>query len=255
MPSLKTPVLAASVLMLALVSDVSAARSLLEVPSPVPVSVPISVPVDPVVVEPGTVSVGVGGDPLVTIEAGAISVGSDPAPTNTSAPEPTSAPTPASGSGAGNPVAATDSQGVSKNNNSASLPASSVIDASSGQTVSAQGANGVRITKVTYITKNIHRTGRVTMIVTLKDRRGLLVRGAKVRIRGVARTTSLTLKGAQMQTTSKLGQATFSFKLDRRVRGARSAGKRFEVASIASTATASTSLVTSFAMPPARASK
>jgi len=88
--------------------------------------------------------------------------------------------------------------------------------------------------------------------VTVKDRRGFLVRGAKVRIRGVAKTSFLTLKGAQTKTTSKVGLATFSFKLNRRALSAKSVGKRFVVASIASTPTASIELVTSFRMPSRR---
>lgn len=152
-------------------------------------------------------------------------------------------------------VIATDRQGVSQTSSFSTVPVSSVINTSSGQSVSAQGANGVRITKVTYITKNIHRTGRVTMIVTVKDRRGLLVRGAKVRIRGVARTNYLTLKGAQTKTTSKIGRATFSVLLNKRVRSKKSVGKRFVVASIATTPTARTSLVTSFRVPVRRAGR
>ncbi|MBA2462021.1 MAG: hypothetical protein H0V45_09695, partial [Actinobacteria bacterium] len=146
-------------------------------------------------------------------------------------------------------ITATDRQGVSQTSSFPTVPVSSVINTTSGQSVSAQGANGVRITKVRYITKNIHRTGRVTMIVTVKDRRGLLVRGAKVRIRGVAKTNFLTLKGAQTKTTTKVGVATFSFKVNKNNRTRKSFGKRFVVASIASTPTATTSLVTSFRVP------
>lgn len=156
---------------------------------------------------------------------------------------------PVSGSSKEVTVTATDRQGVSQTSSFSTVGVSSVINTSSGQSVSAQGANGVRITKVRYITKNVHRTGRVTMIVTVKDRRGLLVRGAKVRIRGVAKTNFLTLKGAQTKTTSKIGQATFSFKLNEIVRSRKSVGKRFVIASIASTPTANTSLVTSFRVP------
>lgn len=152
-------------------------------------------------------------------------------------------------------VTAVDRQGVSQTSSFSTVPVSSVITTSSGPSVSALGANGVRITKVRYITKNIHRTGRVTMIVTVKDRRGLLVRGAKVRIRGVARTNFLTLKGAQTKTTSKVGQATFSFKLHKRNRTGKSMGKRFVIASIASTPSARSSLVTSFRVPPRRSAR
>ncbi|MBA2462996.1 MAG: hypothetical protein H0V45_14735 [Actinobacteria bacterium] len=260
---LRSVALVASVLLLVLVPDVRAADPGLVV-GPVSVTVPddpvlvvdpgtISVGVadDPVLaVEPTTVSVGAAGEPVLVVETGSISVGgSDPVP----APAPAPAPTPAAGSSAGGPVAAAGSQGVSKSGSSSAVPVSSVINTTSGQSVSAQGANGVRITKVRYITKNVYRTGRVTMIVTVKDRRGLLVRGAKVRIRGVAKTNFLTLKGAQTKTTTKVGVATFSFMLNKRAHSAKSVGKRFVVASIASTPTATTSLVTSFRVPSGRA--
>ena len=163
--------------------------------------------------------------------------------------------TPVSGSSKEVTVTATDRQGVSQTSSFATIPVSSVISTSAGPSVSAQGANGVRITSVRYITKNTRRTGRVTMIVTVKDRRGLLVRGAKVRIRGVARTNFLTLKGAQTKTTGRLGTATFSIKLNRRVLSAKSVGKRFVVASVATTPRASTSLVTSFRVPAKRTSR
>ena len=162
---------------------------------------------------------------------------------------------PVSGSSKEVVITATDRQGVSQTSSFSTIPVSSVINTTSGQSVSAQGANGVRITKVRYITKNVHRTGRVTMIVTVKDRRGLLVRGAKVRVRGVARTNFLTLKGAQTKTTTKVGVATFSFKVNKNNRTRKSFGKRFVVASIASTPAATTSLVTSFRIPVKRAGR
>lgn len=251
MPALGPLLLAAAVLVLA--PAAGAADPALEV-DPVPVTVPVTVPEPVLVVEPGTVSIGVGDETLVEVEAGSIGVGgSEPAPGAAPTPVPTSAPaakpTPTSGSGAGG------SEGSSQTSSSATVPVSSVITTSAGQSVSAQRADRVRITKVRYVTKNVHRTGRVTMIVTVKDRRGLLVRGAKVRIRGVAKASLLTLKGTQAKTTSKIGQATFTFKLDKRVRSKKSVGKRFVVASVATTPAASTSLVTSFRMPAARAPK
>ncbi len=152
-------------------------------------------------------------------------------------------------------VTATDRQGVSQTSSFTTVQASSVIATSAGRSVAAKGASGVRITSVRYLTKNLKRTGKVTMIVTVKDRRGLLVRGAKARIRGVARTVFLTLKGAQTKTTSKIGRATFTIKLNKRVLTSRLKTKRFVVASIASTPNASTSLVTSFRLPARRSGR
>jgi hypothetical protein len=69
--------------------------------------------------------------------------------------------------------------------------------------VSASQAVGLRIAGVRYLTKGVRRTHRMRMIVTVKDSRGLLVRGARVVVRGtkagrIARkpkTTSTGLKG------------------------------------------------------------
>ena len=149
-------------------------------------------------------------------------------------------------------VTATDKHGVSQTSSFSTVQASSVMSTTAGKSVAAKGANGVRITSVRYITKNFKRTGKVSMIVTVKDRRGLLVRGAKVRIRGVAKTPFQTLKGAQTKATSKIGRATFTLKLNRRVV---KFGRRFVVASIASTPNATTSLVTSFRVPAKRAAR
>ena len=71
-------------------------------------------------------------------------------------------------------VTATDTHGVSRTTVTKLRQAS--------MSVSAAEAAGVRIAAVRYRTAGVRRTHRVGMIVTVKDRRGLLIRGAKIRV-------------------------------------------------------------------------
>jgi hypothetical protein len=52
----------------------------------------------------------------------------------------------------------------------------------STSTVSARNALGIRIVKIRYIRKGVLRTHRIRMIVTVRDRRGRLIRGATIRV-------------------------------------------------------------------------
>ena len=141
-------------------------------------------------------------------------------------------------------VTATDRQGVSQTSTFGVTPLSSVMSTPAGKSVSAAGAQGLRITRVRYTTKGIKKSKRFGIVVTVKDRRGLLVRDARVTIRGVPRTNFLTIKGQQAKLSGKTGQATFSVKLT-----PRASGKRYVVATLASTRSARTSLVTSVRLP------
>jgi hypothetical protein len=81
------------------------------------------------------------------------------------------------------------------------------VSTRAGKTVSAANAVGLRIAKVRYIVKNVNRTKRLRMIVTIKDSRGLLVRGASVRVRS-ARAMRL-VGNPRVKKTNKVGQAAF----------------------------------------------
>src|SRR5207249_2421188 len=52
----------------------------------------------------------------------------------------------------------------------------------SATSVSVAAAVGVRIVKIRYITKGAARTHRLRMVVTVKDRRGRLIRGARITV-------------------------------------------------------------------------
>ena len=80
-----------------------------------------------------------------------------------------------------------------------------------GRTVSAADAVGVRVASVRYFPQRTRSTKRLRMLVTVKDRRGLFVRGATVTVRSahprrvIGRTT--------VKRTGKLGQVGFVMRL------------------------------------------
>jgi hypothetical protein len=55
------------------------------------------------------------------------------------------------------------------------------------QTVSAANALGVRIVKIRYLKGNVHRHHRLKMVVTVKDRLGRLIHGARVSVSSTKR--------------------------------------------------------------------
>ena len=55
------------------------------------------------------------------------------------------------------------------------------------QTVSAADAIGVRIVKVRYLKGNVHRHHRLKMVVTVKDRLGRLIHGARISVSSTKR--------------------------------------------------------------------
>lgn len=76
-----------------------------------------------------------------------------------------------------------------------------------GQTVAAANAVGLRIAKVRYIVQNVRRTKRLRMVITVRDRRGLLVRGATLNVRS-SRANRL-VRNPRVKKTNKVGQAAF----------------------------------------------
>ena len=74
------------------------------------------------------------------------------------------------------------------------------------ESVSATNALGVRIVKIRYLKGNVSRHHRLKMVITVKDRRGLLIRGARISVsstkRGrLARRPHATLTGTRGKVT------------------------------------------------------
>jgi hypothetical protein len=97
--------------------------------------------------------------------------------------------------------------------------------------VSAENAVGLRIAAIRYSTKRIRSTKRLGIIVTVRDQRGLLVRGAKVSVRSTSprRVANRT----RVKTSGIKGKVTFTMRLR-----SKAFGKRFVVVASAKTPTA-----------------
>ena len=135
-------------------------------------------------------------------------------------------------------LTATDKSGVSETTHYKVLDASGPLATSSGTSVTASSAVGLKITKIRYVAKGVARTKRLRMIVTVKDSRGYLVRQAKITIRSKA-AGRLTHR-AQTKASSKTGQAAFVLRVKPRM-----LGKRLVMVTVARTPTAKAAKTTS----------
>jgi hypothetical protein len=105
-------------------------------------------------------------------------------------------------------VLATDKSGVSQ----------TVVLAVASRTVAAQDAAGLRIAKIRYAKKGVLRSHRVRLIVTVKDARGLLVKGATIVVR--AKGHRLAQRPKTVRSGAK-GRATIALRLRRSAFGKR----------------------------------
>lgn len=146
-------------------------------------------------------------------------------------------------------VTATDRQGVSHSEtvpvvHSSSGPAArpATPGAATGRTVAAGAAEGVRIAKIRYITRTVRRTKRLRMVVTIKDRRGLLVRGATINVR--SRFARRIVGKPRVKKTNRVGQAAFLLRARNRA-----FGKRLVMITVAKTPKAKASKRSSVRLP------
>jgi hypothetical protein len=111
-----------------------------------------------------------------------------------------------------------------------------------GRTVEAAQAVGVRIASVRYNTRGIKRTKRFRVVITVKDRRGLLVRNAAVGFRSTK--VRVITKNPQAKRTNIRGQSSFVLKVRNR-----SFGKRLQFLVIAKTPQAKQRKISSVRLP------
>jgi hypothetical protein len=142
-------------------------------------------------------------------------------------------------------IQATDRQGVSQTETFGIQSSSSTIQTSQGTSVSAAGALAVRIASVRYVLRGVQAKKRISMIVTVKDRRGYLVRDAIVSVRGISARSLRPGTGNKL--SGKTGRATFVL----RPRLARF-GKRLFVVASAKTQSAKAHKTTSVRLPKLR---
>jgi hypothetical protein len=143
-------------------------------------------------------------------------------------------------------VTATDHQGVSQTSSAPVLHTTSMFTTPLGRSVAASGALGVRIAKIRYITKNVRRTKRMRIVVTVKDRRGLLIRKATVSVR--SRYAGRIARNPRAKKTNKVGQAAFLLRARNRA-----FGKRLVMVTVAKTPSAKATKRSSVRIPKQRA--
>jgi hypothetical protein len=145
-------------------------------------------------------------------------------------------------------VTSTDRHGVSQTTSFGVVPMSSVINTAAGPSIAAAGADGVKIAKIRYVTKLVRAKKRFRMLVTVKDNRGRLVRGATVRVR--PKLKRFVIGNQRIKKSSKVGVANFLV-LVRNV----ALGKRLFMITLAQTPKAKAQKTTSVKLPKTKLAK
>lgn len=102
-------------------------------------------------------------------------------------------------------VSATDHNGIMASDSYRLKRMSSVVAAASAQ--------GIKIARVRYSTRRVRARKRVALVITVKDNRGLLIRGAKVAVRPAAFQHKLVRGKHAAKRTNKAGRVTFVLRL------------------------------------------
>jgi hypothetical protein len=140
-------------------------------------------------------------------------------------------------------LAATDTHGTTE-----TIVSSVGHQTLSSSTTAAASAMGVRIVKVRFYKQNVRSRHFMRMVVTVKDRRGLLIRGAKLSVRST-RPGRLSQR-PKMHLSGRKGRATFTLRL-----GKAAFGKRLVVVTLAKTPKAKATKRSAVVVPRARTSR
>jgi hypothetical protein len=109
-------------------------------------------------------------------------------------------------------VVVVDRRGVSQTSTFRATRISSVIRTRAGASVSAAGARGIVISKIRFDKAGLRTAKRFGVTVTVKDRRGYLIRGAALRLTG-APSRYLAAGAVRAGFTNRAGQARFTYRL------------------------------------------
>src|SRR6478672_5064367 len=145
-------------------------------------------------------------------------------------------------------LTATDKSGVTETTHYQVLASSGGVATPLGPYVTASSAVGLKIAKVRYVATGVAKTKRLRMIVTVKDTRGLLVSGAKIKIRSKA--AGRLTRRAQIKASSKTGQAAVVLRVKPRI-----LGKRLVMVTVARTPIAKAAKTTSIRLAKARSTR
>jgi hypothetical protein len=137
-------------------------------------------------------------------------------------------------------VVATGTNGVSETTTYPVLTSS--IGTTTATSVAAGSAVGLRITRVRYLTAHTRSSKHVPVIVTVKDKRGLLVRGASVRISSLP--GGYRFSGKLSAKTNRVGTAKLMLKPSNNA-----FGKRLSTRTTARTPSAAAQRVTAVKLP------
>lgn len=109
-------------------------------------------------------------------------------------------------------VVATDRSGVSQTTTFRATRATSAIRTRAGTSVSAAGAQGIRIVKVTLDKRFLKPAKHLGVVVTVQDRRGYLIRGAALRLRAMP---AKHVRGGALRAgfTNRIGKGRFAYRL------------------------------------------
>ena len=109
--------------------------------------------------------------------------------------------------------AARDQRGVTQTSTFKATRVTSTIATRAGTSVSAAGARGVVISKLALDSRFLRSAKQFRVLVTVKDRRGYLIRGASLRLQ--ATPSQHVANGAlRAAFTSRVGKAQFVFRLE-----------------------------------------
>lgn len=115
--------------------------------------------------------------------------------------------------GAGLTVGATDPLGVSQTTTFSTTSTSTVMETRAGTSVSAEGAQGIRIAKVQLVKTGLRKARRLGVVVIVKDGRGLLIRGAAVRVHGKPLRYMAGSGAVRAGFTNRVGRSRFGFRV------------------------------------------
>jgi hypothetical protein len=109
-------------------------------------------------------------------------------------------------------VIATDRQGVSQTSTFRTTRVTSTIATRAGTSVSAAGAQGIVIARIAVDKRFLKSAKFVGLVVTVKDRRGYLIRGASLRL-GAKPSKHMANGALRAGFTNRVGKAQFGFRL------------------------------------------
>jgi hypothetical protein len=109
-------------------------------------------------------------------------------------------------------VVATDRSGVSQTSTFTASRVTSAIATRAGTSVSAAGAQGIHIAKVRLDKRFLKSAKHLRAVVTVKDRRGFLIRGAALRMSAMP-ARHVANGPVRAGFTNRVGQAQFGYRM------------------------------------------